>query len=188
MKRVAASKQNWVVLFRGLNVGGNHLVPMKALVAALEALGYSGVKTYLQSGNVLLQAPAKVSREKLEAAIADQLLAKHGFRPRVLALQREELQAAVDANPFKNVLGDPRTLHLFFLATKPTAPNLTAMNAVKTKTEAFVLEGRAYYLHTPDGFGKSKLAAQAEKLLGVDATARNWRTVTALLELGAATA
>lgn len=182
-----ASKKSWVVWFRGINVGGNHPLPMKALAKGLEALGYSGVQTYIQSGNVLLQAPATVKREKLEVGIADEVLSKHGFRPRVLALQLDELQAAVDANPFKKVLGDSRTLHLYFLATKPTKPNLAAMNAVKAKTEAFALDERVYYLHTPDGFGKSKLAVQAEKLLGVDATARNWRTVTAMLELAGAT-
>lgn len=182
-----ASTKRWVVWFRGINVGGNHPLPMKALAKELEALGYAGVQTYLQSGNVLLQAPATVKREKLEAAIADQVRSRHGFRPRVLALQLDELQAAVDANPFQKVLGDPRTLHLFFLATKPDQPNVAAMNAVKAKTEAFALAQHVYYLHTPDGFGKSKLAAQAEKLLGVEATARNWRTVTTMLELAGAT-
>jgi uncharacterized protein (DUF1697 family) len=181
-----ASKRKWVVLFRGINVGGNHLLPMKALASELGALGYTDVQTYIQSGNVLLQAPASLKAGPLEETIADEVLAKHGFRPRVLALQLDDLQRAVDANPFAKVLGDPRTLHLFFLAQKPGKPNVAAMNTVKTKTEAFVLDERVCYLHTPDGFGKSKLAVQAEKLLGVDTTARNWRTVTALLELAAA--
>ena len=57
------------------------------------------------------------------------------------------------------------------------------MEALKAKSERFALKGKVFYLHTPDGFGTSKLAARAERLLGVEATARNWRTVTTLLDI-----
>jgi uncharacterized protein (DUF1697 family) len=74
-------------------------------------------------------------------------------------------------------------VHLFFLAKSPKKPDTRGLDALRTATERFELKDRVFYLHTPDGFGKSKLAARAERLLGVDATARNWRTVTALIEM-----
>ena len=76
---------------------------------------------------------------------------------------------------------NPKSVHLFFLNDAPTKPDLKSLEALKTKTEGFALKGRVFYLHTPDGFGTSKLAARAGKLLGVEGTARNWRTVTTLL-------
>ena len=72
---------------------------------------------------------------------------------------------------------------MFFLAEPPPKADVKALEALKTGTERFALKGQIFYLHTPDSFGTSKLAARAERLLGVDATARNWRTVTTLLEM-----
>ena len=57
------------------------------------------------------------------------------------------------------------------------------MNELKTKSEQFVLKSKVFYFYAPDGFGTSKLGAKAGRLLGVDTTARNWRTVGKLLEL-----
>jgi len=106
-----------------------------------------------------------------------------GFAPRLLVLSRTELERAAAGNPFPEADDHPQSVHLFFLAEPATAADLNAMNALKAASERFVLKGRVLYLHTPDGFGSSKLAARAERLLGVDATARNWRTVTTLVEM-----
>ena len=75
---------------------------------------------------------------------------------------------------------------MFFLSEAPKAPDIEAMNRVKAAHEHFTLTGRNFYLHTPIGFGTSQLAGRAEKLLGVPATARNWRTVTTMLEMALA--
>src|SRR4029077_7882284 len=106
-----------------------------------------------------------------------------GFAPRLLVLSRTELERAAAGNPFPQADAHPQSVHLFFLAEPATAVDLPAMNALKAATERFVLKGRVVYLPAPDGFGSSKLAAWAERLLGVDATARNWRTVTKLIEM-----
>jgi len=98
-------------------------------------------------------------------------------------LTRRALESAVSGNPFPEVVENPQSLHLFFLAERLKKPDLKPLEALKTKTERFELRGTVFYLHTPDGFGRSKLAARAERLLGVETTARNWRTVTTLLEM-----
>jgi len=95
----------------------------------------------------------------------------------VLLLGPEELEKAVGSNPFPEAESDPKTLHLYFLASVPEHPNLDALEGMKSDRERFVLEAGVFYLHAPDGIGRSRLAANAERLLGVAMTGRNWRTV-----------
>lgn len=176
------AQRTYIALFRGINVGGHNLLPMKALKLLLEANDCADVQTYVQSGNVMFRSSISDARRQAKTLTA--LVSKrYGFAPRVLVLTLAELESAAAGNPFPEADGNPKSLHLFFLAEQPKTAQLTLCEAVKTKTERFVLKGKVFYLLTPDGFGTSKLAARAEKLLGVDATARNWRTVTALLGL-----
>jgi len=95
----------------------------------------------------------------------------------VLVLESEEFEKAVRSNPFPEAESEPKSLHAYFLATPPERPDLEALEGIKGDRERFVLGDRVFYLHAPDGIGRSRLAARAEKLLGVPATARNWRTV-----------
>lgn len=172
----------YIALLRGINVGGNNSLPMKDLVAALESVGARDVATYIQSGNAVFRSEeqdARLLAEKIQAAI----LERHGFEPRVLVLASEEMEEAVRSNPFPEAESEPKTLHLYFLATSPERPDLDALEGIKGDRERFVLGGGVFYLHAPDGIGGSKLAANAEKLLGVPATARNWRTVRKVMEL-----
>jgi uncharacterized protein (DUF1697 family) len=172
----------WIALFRGINVGGHRLLPMKDLVALLERDGFEGVRSYIQSGNVVLRS-SKGSATALARRIADLVRRSHGFAPQVFLLSAPELERAVAANPFPDAAADPKALHLFFLSEAPRAPDVESLHRLKTGKEVFALAARVFYLHTPDGFGVSKLAARAERLLGVDATARNWRTVQTLLAM-----
>jgi uncharacterized protein (DUF1697 family) len=172
--------KTYIALFRGINVGGYHMLPMKELKVVLEQNGCEDVQTYIQSGNVILNSSISdvaLLAKRLSAAVSK----SHGFEPRVLLLTHAELERAAAGNPFPGADENPKSVHLFFLDGVPKKPDLQSLEALKTKTEAFVLKGKVLYLHTPDGFGISKLAARAEKLLGVEATARNWRTVTTLL-------
>ncbi len=173
---------NWIALFRGINVGGNNMLPMKVLAALLEGLRCTEVRTYIQSGNAVFQS-AEPDSAKLAKRIEDAVSKKCGFVPRVLLLSRKELEKAAKANPFPQADAAPKSLHLAFLAEKPKDPNISGMNAIKHETEEFVLAGKVCYLYTPVGFGVSKLAERYERLLGVAATARNWNTVTKLLEM-----
>ena len=171
-----------IALFRGINVGGRNKLPMKELVSELESLGLSDVRTYIQSGNVVFRGSAQ-KPAGLSGRIAAAVEASHGFRPRVIVLTLEELRAAVAGSPFPKAEASDRTVHLFFLAEGPADPDLAKMDAAKVASEEYVLSGKVLYLHTPKGFGRSKLAALVERALGAQATARNWRSVTKILEL-----
>lgn len=172
----------WIALFRGINVGGNRILPMKDLAALLRELDCADVKTYIQSGNAVFRN-AETDASKLADRIAAAIEAGFGFAPRIMLLSRKALQEAASANPYPHAQADHKSLHLSFLAETPANPNRAALAALKSDTESYALEGQVFYLHAPDGIGRSRLAAAVERHLGVDATARNWRTVEALLEL-----
>jgi len=173
---------SWIALFRGINVGGRNKLPMKELVLQLKSLQLKKIQTYIQSGNVVFDSTRR-SAEKLSAAIATCIEKGSGFRPQVMLLGSSELQKAVSSNPFSEGESDPKSLHFFFLSSKPGSPDLESLASAQSSNERFELKEKVFYLHAPDGIGRSKLAANAEKYLGVPATARNWRTVQKLLEM-----
>ncbi len=84
------------------------------------------------------------------------------------------LKTNVASNPFPHAADDPKTLHLYFLSELPRSPDLDAITGIQADSESFSLLGKVFYLHAPDGIGRSKLAGKVEKLIVVDATARNW--------------
>jgi len=174
--------KTYIALFRGINVGGNHMLPMKDLKLILERQDCLDVRTYIQSGNVVFRS-AESDVRRLAGRLTAAVGKSHGFEPHVLLLTRSELESAARGNPFPECSENPKSVHLFFLAEPPKKPDLKTCEALKTSTERFKLTGCVFYLHTPDGFGTSKLAVRAEKLLGVAATARNWRTVMTLVDL-----
>ena len=179
---MTAPMKTYVALLRGINLVRSNRLPMPDLKRLLEQHGCVDVQTYIQSGNVIFRSAASdMSRlaKQLTAAVSE----SHGFEPHVLVLTPSQLASAVAANPFPEADKNPPSVHLFFLAERPKKPDLKSMDALKTGTERFALKGKVLYLHTPDGFGRSKLATRAERLLGVDATARNWRTATTLLDM-----
>ncbi len=169
----------WIGLFRGINVGGNNILPMAKLKNDLEALKLTNVRTYIQSGNVVFDSSAK-SPSLLSKKIVRRIEQQHGFRPHLLILNRETLLTAVDSNPFPRAVSHPKTLHFFFLAEPASNPDIKAIENAKSPTESYKLTPTVFYLHAPDGIGRSKLAASAEKYLGVVTTARNCRTVDKL--------
>jgi len=174
--------KTWIAFFRGINVGGKNLLPMKTLPADLLLLKCHNVRTYIQSGNVVFQSAAK-SSAVLAKNIAASVEKRHGFRPHVLVMDQQQLDAASHSNPFAEAVADPKTLHFFFLAEPATSPDITAIESAKTPSEEFVLTDRVFYMHAPDGIGRSKLAANVEKHLGVVTTARNFRTVEKVIAL-----
>ena len=144
--------------------------------------GCSDVRTYIQSGNVVFRAP-DVEREELADRLADTIEEARGFRPAIMLLTRDELEAAAVANPFPEATSEPKTLHLWFLSREPEDPDLDTLHNLRTATERYELRGDVFYLWAPDGIGRSKLAGRVERAVGVEATARNRRTVEKLREL-----
>ena len=155
---------------------------MQKLRSVLEQAGFDDVRTYLQSGNVVLSSPdppAKVGR-KCERLIEKEL----GLEIPVVVRTRAQLAAVVKRNPLAKVVKSPKRYQVSFLEKKPSAALIRELEAVAAPSERVVAHGREIYAWHPEGVARSKLwAALAGKGLGVTATARNWTTVTKLLEL-----
>ena len=175
----------YIALLRGINVGGNNPLPMRELVTQLEGLGLQDVSTYIQSGNAVFRS-CEGDTSSLPSRIQSALRESHGFAPQVMILALDELEDALASNPFPQAEGQPKSLHLFFLASIPNDPDLKFLESIKQESEEFELRGRVFYLHAPDGIGRSKLAARVEKALGVPVTARNWRSARKILNLARA--
>ena len=167
--------KTYIVLLRGINVGGRNILPMKELVALLEGGGFNNIKTYIQSGNIVLQ-----SKKKPGAAIGKLIEEKFGFRPAILVLEESELISAIENNPFDNAKGN--TVHFSFCGETPVL-KLEKLDALAIESEQYQLIGKVFYLYAPDGIGRSKLAANIESCLGVPTTARNLNTVNKLKQM-----
>lgn len=167
-------KNNYIVLFRGINVGGKNLVPMKELAKLLGDRGYQHIKTYIQSGNIVLQSQEKPTN------IASMVKDRFDFEPEVCVLGESEFLAAVANNPFRSPRG--KDIHFYFCNEKPE-PDLLRLKKYKSESEEYHLEGRVFYLYAPDGIGRSKLVANIESCLGVAATGRNLNTILKLRQM-----
>lgn len=174
--------KTYICLVRGINVGGKHLLPMKELRTLFEDLGLQNVRTYIQSGNVVFQS-AEERGMRLSDAISAAMLDRFGFKPQVLLLSSGAFEAAMGANPFPEAEVEPNSLHLYFLASSPVQPDLAVLEELRKDGERFRLVDRVFYLHAPQGIGRSKLAANVEKSLGVPVSARNWRSVSRIMAL-----
>lgn len=157
-------------------------MPMAQLTERLESIGCTDVQTYIQSGNFVFGSRVK-SRATLGRRIMVAIEDSFGFRPSCLLLSPTQFRSAIENNPFVEAVTAPKTLHFFFLDSTPSNPDLDAISKLATGAEEYRLIDDVFYLHAPEGIGRSKLATAAEKKLGVSATARNYNTVAALSRL-----
>lgn len=171
----------YILLLSGINVGGRNSLPMRELVVLFEDLECRNVRTYIQSGNVVLQTDKSAS--SLAKQISSEIKKRRGFEPHALVLQLQEFERAITANPFREAESDPKGLHFGFLDSVPSKPDLRKLETLKAKSERFQLIDKVFYLHAPDGVGRSKLAASSESSLGVVMTDRNWRTVCKIRDM-----
>ena len=175
----------YVALLRGINVGGKKKVAMADLRELLGALGHSNVSTLLQSGNAVFTSirPAERVRAGLEARIKSDL----GLAVKVFIRTPDELAAVVDANPLPQAARSPSQFHVAFLSKTPAAGLPASIDPTRFEPDEFRFGNGVIYLWYPNGMGRSKMTnGFFERELKVDATTRNWNTVTKLL--GVATA
>ncbi len=182
----AARTSTCVALLRGLNVGARKRLAMPELVSAFEAAGALAVATYIQSGNVIFRSGADEAA-KVATRVRAALSGRLGFDVPVVIRTGAQLRAVARANPFLAAGADPSALHVLFLADRPAATRVSSLYASRSRRDRFAVAGREVYLHCPDGIGRSKLTGDYfEGRLATTATARNWRTVTALVEMAGA--
>jgi uncharacterized protein (DUF1697 family) len=172
----------FIALYRGINVLGKNSVKMELLRAMHERLGHGAVTSYIQSGNIVFTA--RGSADSIARRTAAEFLKEFGFPAKLMVVDAKQLSAIVKANPFgKFSAKNHKIVHVGICQGEPDAKQLNALLIKTGGTEAFVTGRGIVYLHTPDGFGRSKFAAGMERACGVPMTARNWRTIESLWKL-----
>lgn len=174
-----------IVLLRGINIGSRNRVAMPVLRDALAQAGFDDVRTYVQSGNVVLASGEKADAvaRKVQRVIAKEF----GLDIAVVTRTRAQLARVVERNPLKNVAKDPKRYQVSFLDAKLPRDVVRLVEEAAGPGEQVVIYGREIYAWHPKTIARSKLwALLAGQSLGITATARNWTTVTKLLDLATA--
>jgi uncharacterized protein (DUF1697 family) len=179
----AANGTAQVAFLRGINVARNNRISMARLKDLVLGLGYADVRTHLQSGNVLYRTTASPARAA--AAIERAVESELDLSVPVVARTRDQVAAAVDADPLGPVVTDPSRYLVVFLDRAATDAAVTRLAASVGPDERVEVVGREVYAWLPHGIHASKVGAALGRdvLGGVTWTGRNWRTVTAVLAL-----
>jgi uncharacterized protein (DUF1697 family) len=179
-----SSRDTYVALLRGINVGGHKIIKMDQLRKAFEELGFEDVATYVQSGNVVFKSPKKTSAD-LSRKIEEMLLRRFNMSVHVIMRTAEEVDDVLRNNPFLKERGtDVTKLYVTFLSLTPQKTAIKGLDAIAAGPDRFRCRGQEIYLHCPNGFGGTKLSINAfERVLAVGATTRNWNTVNKLHEM-----
>jgi uncharacterized protein (DUF1697 family) len=169
----------YVALLRGINLGARNRVPMARLRELCEASGATNARTYIASGNVVLnsQHAAYTVASNLERAIESEF----GISIAVVVLTAAEVATVVKRNPFPKAA--LKTLYVAF-AAKPISRTATAeLEALDFSPDELAVRGRQIYMHLPNGYGRARLPVEMDRRAGQPITVRNWRTVTTLTDL-----
>jgi uncharacterized protein (DUF1697 family) len=182
-ERSSKSAAKHVALLRGINVGGKNMLPMKELVGMFVAAGCGDVTTYIQSGNVVFSANAKVVAG-LGSVIAARVEERFRLRVPVVLRTAAEMEKVIRGNPFLLDGADGETLHVCFLADLPDADKVAGLDAGRSAPDEFAAVGREIYMRLVKGVSGTKLTnAYFDSKLKTVSTMRNWRTVLKLAEM-----
>ncbi|MEJ3656713.1 DUF1697 domain-containing protein [Actinomycetes bacterium KLBMP 9759] len=173
----------YAVLLRGINVGKAKRIAMADLRALLTDLGYTAVRTHLNSGNAIVTGPEADPAEqaaRIEAAIE----AKVGFSSRTVVLTAEHVAAIVAAHPFTEVADNGSRMMVHILAATPDPALVEEHDPVALDPECARHGDRVIYQWCPNGILEAPgVGWQAEKDLGIAVTTRNWNTMSKLAAL-----
>jgi uncharacterized protein (DUF1697 family) len=171
-----------VALLRGINVGGKNILPMKDLARMFGDAGCTNVCTYIQSGNVIFEAPGGAA--KVAGKVSANIEKRFGFRIPVILRTSQQLGRVIQDNPFVKAGVAEKMLHVYFLAGAANAGAIAALDAGRSAPDAFQVRGQEIFLHLPNGMARTKLTnAYFDSKLSTICTARNWATVLKLSEM-----
>jgi uncharacterized protein (DUF1697 family) len=173
-----------VALLRAVNLPSHQKVSSAQLKAFASDLGYGGVQTLLNSGNLVFD-PGAQKPDALEKRLEAESAARLGLATQYFVRTPADLERVVARNPFPQAAkDDPSHLVVLFLETPPTPAALRSLRGAIVGRELVEADGRHLFAHYPDGIGESKLTNKLiEKHLGSACTGRNWTTVLRLLAL-----
>ncbi|HEV7573330.1 MAG TPA: DUF1697 domain-containing protein [Thermoanaerobaculia bacterium] len=174
----------YICFLRGVNVGGNKLLKMAELKTLFGTLKLRDAKTYLQSGNVVFRSD-ETDTAVLTRRIEDAIRKKSGMEVKIILRTTDQLRKVIAANPLPPEDRNASALVVAFLGGAITDTAKALLMSLKIPSEELHFAKEEVYLYFVESMARSKLAAAlTEKKLGVNVTARNWNTVTALLQMG----
>lgn len=172
----------WVALLRAINLGSHNKVPMPALRTALTEAGFTDVRTYLQSGNVVLGSDLTEAAD-VGRAVRTVVAEMSGVDTPVVVRRGAELAEVLAWNPFPEAAAErPKLVQVVHLVAEPDPAAVEAVLAVDVAPDAVAVRGREVVVAYAATIRNSR-ADSALRKLKVDGTARNWRTLTALVDL-----
>ncbi len=171
----------YIALLRGINVSGQKLLKMEELRKVFEDMGFKNVRSYIQSGNIIFEAP-KTKDETLSSKIEKQLDKVYGYEVTVVIRTIPELEEIIKKYPFSKVKGhEEGKIYAAFLNREPDKNNVKELISLSSKNEMFHLNGKNLYILVNVSFPESLMGKNiVEKKLKVRATVRNWNTVNKL--------
>lgn len=173
--------KTFIVLLRGINVGGQKKIKMADLKQCLAQAGFQSIETYIQSGNIGCKKEG-ASAKAVEHEVRNAILKHFGFNVPTLALTKEDIKLIIDQNPFASE--EEKSLYFVLLKSKPDKDLVDGFNQLHFENEAFHVKHNCVYLCCKAGYGKAKLSNNLiENKLKVEATTRNLRTMKKLLEM-----
>lgn len=176
--------RKYIALLRGINVSGQKIIKMADLKLLFEALNFTDVITYIQSGNIIFNSEEN-DKNKIIQVIKDGIFKKFGHEVKVIVKEPDELDYILKNNPFINGRNiEPEKLAVVFLSNPPDKSNIKMLSEYDYPPEEYIIDEDILYYHSPNGFGRAKMSNNFfENKLKTEATTRNWKTVNKLLEI-----
>jgi uncharacterized protein (DUF1697 family) len=174
----------YIAMLRGINIGPHKRMKMEKLRSSCEQLGFVKVKTYIQSGNIVFQAP-KLSSAAAAKKIEAQIVKDFGFSADVISRTAEEMKKIVEGNPLLKEPGvDLSKLHVVFLAETPAPAAIKKLETLTLSPDKVRQSGKEVYFYFPNGVsGSSVWKHNLDRVMSVSGTMRNWNTVNTLYEM-----
>ena len=177
--------QTYISFLRGINMTGHNSMKMSDLLQLYIELGFQDVETFIQSGNVIfrstLENPEHSTADKIEKSITQ----RFGYDVRVMIRNIEELRVVYSSNPFTSEgKFDPARTAAIFLHDVPSEAQIQKVIKADYPPDKFKIIGKEIFIFCPNGFGRSKIYTNFfENKMGVTGTARNWKTMTTILNI-----
>jgi len=164
---------------------GHNKIKMTDLSDLYKKLGFEDAETYIQSGNVIFSLGDKINIQSAESAIENAILKKFRYTIPVIIRTEKDIGRIISENPFRAEKNfDPTKLAVIFLSDKPSDEQIDKVRNVDHPPDKFVIIGKEIYIYCPNGFGRTKLYTNFfENKMKVVGTARNWKTINAILEI-----
>lgn len=177
--------QTYISFLRSVNIAGHNLIKMTELSELFKKMGFSDVKTYIQSGNIIFSISDDLTSSDLSDNLEKAILGRFSLQIHVMTRTTRELSEMFSNNPYlKEPDFDPSKSAVLFLHEEPSDAQIQKVKDINYPPDRFKIIGKEIFIYCPNGFGRTKIYTNFfEKKMGVIGTGRNWKTVTTVLNL-----